>query len=59
MLSAEDKGKWVRAMSERQAKEIFEDYEAKSNLVGLFDLLLKIDRRVNPQLYSSGDKNHD
>lgn len=32
-------------------KEIFEDFEARSNIIGLFDLLLKIDRRVNPHLY--------
>lgn len=25
--------------------------EAKNNLLGFFDLLLKIDRRVNPQRY--------
>ena len=31
--------------------QIFDDFEARSNLVGLYNLLLKIDRRVNPQLY--------
>jgi len=25
--------------------------EAKNNLLGFFDLLLKIDKRVNPQIY--------
>lgn len=30
-------------------KQIFEDYEAKNNLVGLFNLLLQIDRRINPK----------
>ncbi len=30
--------------------------EAVNNLVGFFDLLFKIDRRVNPQLYKK-DKN--
>lgn len=28
-----------------------ENSEAKSNLVGFFDLLMKIDKRKNPQLY--------
>jgi len=28
-----------------------EAYEAAYNLLGFFDLLLKIDRRVNPQRY--------
>ena len=27
------------------------EQEAEDNLVGFFDLLLKIDRRVNPELY--------
>ena len=27
------------------------DFEARSNLVGFFDLLLKVDKRVNPHLY--------
>jgi hypothetical protein len=34
-------------------KQVFEDKEAKNNLVGLFNLLLKIDKRVNPQNYIS------
>lgn len=32
-------------------REIFDDFESRSNFVGLFNLLLKIDRRVNPHLY--------
>lgn len=30
---------------------VFEDFEARQNIVGLFDLLLKIDHRTNPQIY--------
>ena len=33
-----------------------EVYEATYNLLGFFDLLLKIDRRVNPQRYKSREK---
>ena len=33
-------------------RQVFEDFEAKSNIVGLYDLLFKIDRRVNPHLYN-------
>jgi len=29
---------------------------AKNNLLGFFDLLLKIDRRINPQRYKSKKK---
>jgi len=36
--------------------QIFEDPESCSNIVGLFDLLLKIDRRVNPKLYAPENK---
>jgi hypothetical protein len=41
-------------------KEIKEDKmskEARDNLVGFFSLLLKIDKRLNPQNYKSGIKN--
>ena len=31
-------------------------YEYNHNLTGLFELLLKIDKRVNPQLYEVGNK---
>ena len=33
-----------------------EAHEAAYNLLGFFDLLLKIDRRVNPQRYKSEKK---
>jgi hypothetical protein len=31
--------------------DIFSDQESKQNLIGLFDLLLKIDKRIHPELY--------
>lgn len=34
-----------------------EYWEARQNLYGLFSLLLKIDRRVNPQFYKKTDEN--
>jgi hypothetical protein len=30
---------------------VFDDLEAQSNLVDFYDLLLKIDKRTNPQNY--------
>ena len=30
---------------------VFDDPESQSNLVGFYNLLLAIDKRVNPQLY--------
>lgn len=30
-----------------------EEFEAQQNLNGFFGLLLKIDRRINPQLYAN------
>lgn len=30
-----------------------QDFEAKQNLVGFFELLLKIDKRNNPKLYEN------
>lgn len=29
------------------------DFEARNNLVGFYDLLLKIDKRINPHLYEN------
>lgn len=34
-----------------QVTAVFDDFEAKSNLVGLYNLLLTIDRRTHPELY--------
>lgn len=36
--------------------EIFDDFESKSNFVGLFSLLLKIDKRVNPLSYKTNKR---
>ena len=36
--------------------EIFDDYEARANFVGFFDLLYKIDRRLEPERYEDGAK---
>ena len=40
---------------------IFNDFESKHNLVSLYSLLLEIDKRVSPQLYtdSAGSGEHD
>lgn len=29
------------------------DFESRQNLVGLFELLLTIDKRVNPEIYNN------
>ncbi len=42
---------------QEKVDEIFTDFESRSNIVGLFDLLLKIDRHNNPKLYQ--EENHD
>jgi hypothetical protein len=33
--------------------------EENRNFVGFFELLLKVDKRVNPHLYKSNNKNND
>ncbi len=47
-------------MSEKAEQKLEElDFEARSNLVGFFDLLLKVDRRINPDLYEdNGNTNN-
>lgn len=32
------------------------DYEARQNLFGFFNLLLDVDKRVNPHLYKKDDQ---
>ncbi|MBI3273604.1 MAG: hypothetical protein HYZ69_00515, partial [Candidatus Colwellbacteria bacterium] len=40
-------------------RQIFSDFESRSNIVGLFDLLLKIAKR-NPKLWAEiNEKNND
>lgn len=41
---------------DRIVREIMADFEGDKNLLGLYDLLLKIDRRINPHLYTDGEK---
>jgi len=39
-----------------QYNEILSEYEARNNLVGFFELLLRVDKRINPQNY---ERNRD
>ena len=52
-LSKERILEWQKLFKEEYGKEFTyeEAYEAAHNLVGLFDLLLKVDMRQNPQNY--------
>ena len=36
-----------------------EDYEADQNLIGFFELLLKVDKRLHPELYKPITENSD
>lgn len=40
-----------RQLRKAEVDAIFDDFEAKTNFVGLYDLLYKIDRRTKPHLY--------
>jgi len=57
-LSREQILKWQKFFKEEYGKELTykEAYEAAHNLVGFFDLLLKIDMRENPQNYIKKDR---
>ena len=39
----------------KKISEIFDDYEARTNFVGFFDLLYKIDRRLEPERYEGAE----
>jgi hypothetical protein len=42
-----------------QQNRIDLDSEAKRNLIGAFELLLKVDRRANPQFYKKPNQNYE
>jgi hypothetical protein len=49
-------------MGKDENKNLFEntDFETRNNFVGFWALLLKIDKRVNPQLYKNKiNENYD
>lgn len=41
----------ISTLTQEKIAEIFDDFQSRQNIVGLYDLLYKIDRRVNPELY--------
>ena len=46
-------------ISQEKVDEIFSDFESRSNIVGLYDLLLKIAKR-NPKLWAEiNEENND
>ncbi len=51
-MFSEEKTKVAEEKSSAQKlSEIFNDFESRSNLVGFFDLLLKVDKRIHPENY--------
>ena len=51
MLRKKDDNEKGRTISQEKVDEIFSDFESRSNIVGLYDLLLKIAKR-NPKLWA-------
>ena len=59
MLRKKDDNQKDRMISQEKVDEIFSDFESRSNIVGLFDLLLKIAKR-NPKLWAEiNEENND
>jgi len=54
-LPTEDKQKLVGVF----AYPAQEDFDSNQNLIGLFSILLKVDKRINPQNYQNNKKNYD
>jgi hypothetical protein len=46
-----DNNREDQVISQEKVNEIFSDFESKGNIVGLYDLLLKIAKR-NPKLWA-------
>ena len=58
LLKKNDKEK-SQTISQEKVDEIFSDFESRSNIVGLYDLLLKIAKR-NPKLWAEiNEENND
>ena len=51
MLPKKDNKQKEPIISQENVDEIFSDFESRSNIVGLYDLLLKIAKR-NPKLWA-------
>ena len=59
MLRKKDDNQKDRMISQEKVDEIFLDFESRSNIVGLYDLLLKIAKR-NPKLWAEiNEENND
>lgn len=39
-----------------EVEKVSPEYEARHNLIGLFSILLEVDRRINPHLYEKKAK---
>lgn len=49
--------KWQEKQNhDKEGQDDSFDFEARNNLVGFFDLLLKVDKRVNPHLYKNNNE---
>ena len=59
MFRKKDDNQKDQMISQEKVDEIFSDFESRSNIVGLYDLLLKIAKR-NPKLWAEiSEKNND
>ena len=59
MFRKKDDNEKGRTISQKKVDEIFSDFESRSNIVGLYDLLLKIAKR-NPKLWAEiNEENND
>ena len=58
MFRQKDDKKREPTISQEKMDEIFSDFESRSNIVGLFDLLLKIAKR-NPKLWAEINEEAD
>lgn len=45
--------------NKNNSKDIQLDFEAKQNIVGFVELLLKVDKRINPDFYKPNKKQYD
>jgi len=57
-MPAKDDKSFPKKISPSEIEVLFSDFDSRSNLVGLYDLLLKVAKR-NPKLWDEIQQAHD
>ncbi len=54
-----DKKEPIEGLKDKKSDEKIINFESEQNLIGFFNLLLLIDKRMNPQNYKNKEENNN